>query len=67
MESKVSGALFVYIMHCACSVPSAAGRQEFAGYRNLIGCYVGIDDFESKFRVLNKRVAQSGLGVFGGL
>ena len=28
------------------------GREEFEGYRNLRGCYIGRDDVDSKCRVL---------------
>ena len=36
------------------------GREAFSGFRNLVGCYVGMDDFRSRWRVLEKR--EDGLG-----
>jgi len=34
------------------------GRTAFTGDRNLVGCYIGCDDWKSKYNVLKKRFSQ---------
>jgi trimethyllysine dioxygenase len=34
------------------------GRTAFTGYRNLVGCYIGRDDWESKLRVHGARLPE---------